>query len=55
MPSGISDLDGDVWEWTTSYFKLGFESATENRCPAIVAAGENEAIVSVFVRDPPRV
>jgi formylglycine-generating enzyme required for sulfatase activity len=51
-PSGIADLDGNVWEWTSSCFKPGFESATENRCPAFVAAGEHEAIVSLFVRDP---
>jgi formylglycine-generating enzyme required for sulfatase activity len=50
--SGISDLDGNVWEWTSSCFKPGFESATENRCPAFVAAGEHEAVVSLFVRDP---
>ena len=51
-PSGIADLDGNVWEWTSSCIKPGFESATENRCPAFVAAGEHEATVSVFVRDP---
>jgi formylglycine-generating enzyme required for sulfatase activity len=50
--SGIADLDGNVWEWTSSCFKPGFESATENRCPAFVAAGEHEAVVSLFVRDP---
>jgi formylglycine-generating enzyme required for sulfatase activity len=51
-PSGIADLDGNVWEWTSSCFKPGFESATENRCPAFFAAGEHEAAVSLFVRDP---
>jgi formylglycine-generating enzyme required for sulfatase activity len=51
-PSGIADLDGNVWEWTASCFRSGFESATENRCPAFVAAGEHEAVVSLFVRDP---
>jgi formylglycine-generating enzyme required for sulfatase activity len=50
--SGIADLDGNVWEWTSSCFRPGFESATENRCPAFVAAGEHEAVVSLFVRDP---
>jgi formylglycine-generating enzyme required for sulfatase activity len=49
---GISDLDGNVWEWTSSCFKPGFESATENRCPAFVVAGEHEAMMSLFVRDP---
>jgi formylglycine-generating enzyme required for sulfatase activity len=51
-PSGIADLDGNVWEWTSSCFRPGFESSTENRCPAFVAAGEHEAIMSLFVRDP---
>lgn len=51
-PSGIADLDGNVWEWTSSCFRPGFESATGNRCPAFVAAGEHEAVVSLFVRDP---
>lgn len=50
--SGIADLDGNVWEWTSSCFKPGFESATENRCPAFVAAGEHEAVLSLFIRDP---
>jgi formylglycine-generating enzyme required for sulfatase activity len=45
---GISDLDGNVWEWTSSCAKPGFG----DQCPAYVAAGEHEAAVSVFVRDP---
>jgi formylglycine-generating enzyme required for sulfatase activity len=51
-PEASCYLDGNVWEWTSSCFRPGFESATENRCPAFVAAGEHEAIVSLFVRDP---
>lgn len=51
-PSGVADLDGNVWEWTSSCFRPGFENATENRCPAFFAAGQHEAIVSLFVRDP---
>ncbi len=47
-PEGISDLDGNVWEWTSSCAKPGFGDL----CPAYVTAGEHEAAVSVFVRDP---
>ena len=50
--SGIADLDGNVWELTSSCIKPAFESATENRCPAFVVAGEHEATASLFVRDP---
>ena len=45
---GISDLDGNVWEWTSSCAKPGFGDL----CPAYVVAGEHEAVISVFVRDP---
>ncbi|MGB9141372.1 MAG: SUMF1/EgtB/PvdO family nonheme iron enzyme [Aestuariivirga sp.] len=48
-PEGISDLDGNVWEWTASCAKPGFE---DGQCPAYVAAGEHEATISVFVRNP---
>jgi formylglycine-generating enzyme required for sulfatase activity len=47
-PERISDLDGNVWEWTSSCAKPGFG----DHCPAYVAAGEHEAAISIFVRDP---
>jgi formylglycine-generating enzyme required for sulfatase activity len=50
--AGIADLDGNVWEWTASCFSSAFGGAKENLCPAFVAAGEHEAVVSVFIRNP---
>jgi formylglycine-generating enzyme required for sulfatase activity len=45
---GIADLDGNVWEWTSSCFRAD----RDDSCPAYVVAGEHEANVSVFVREP---
>lgn len=44
----ISDVKGNVWEWTSSCVV----NAGSDRCPAYYAAGEHEAKVPVFVRDP---
>jgi formylglycine-generating enzyme required for sulfatase activity len=47
--NGLSDLAGNVWEWTASCASPGFEMAD---CPAPVVEGQHEAAVSVFIRDP---
>lgn len=51
-PDGIADLDGNVWEWTASCKRRTDAEPEGSRCPAYVAAGEHEAEVSVFVRNP---
>lgn len=51
-PAGIADLDGNVWEWTSSCFSSAFNGEMKDRCPAFVAAGAHEAVVSAFVRNP---
>lgn len=49
LPNGISDLGGNVWEWTASCAKDGQDPA---RCPAYRVEGLHQSVLSVFVRDP---
>ncbi|MFN4142486.1 formylglycine-generating enzyme family protein [Aestuariivirga sp.] len=49
LPNGISDLAGNVWEWTESCAKDGLP---EGRCPAYKVEGQHQSVLSIFVRDP---
>jgi formylglycine-generating enzyme required for sulfatase activity len=51
-PEGTTDFAGNVWEWTSSCASKGFVDKDADYCPAFKVAGEHEAVLSVFVRDP---
>ncbi len=45
----VADVTGNVWEFTSTCV---LTTVAQSRCPAFFAAGEHEAKMSVFVRDP---
>ncbi len=47
--NGISDLGGNVWEWTSTCAAAGFNAS---ECPAFMVEGLHETALPVFVRDP---
>lgn len=47
--SGVADLGGNVWEWTAT---CAVADGDPDRCPAFIAAGDHEAGLPVFLRDP---
>ncbi|MEX0303666.1 MAG: formylglycine-generating enzyme family protein [Leisingera sp.] len=48
--SGISDLDGSVWEWTQDCYN----GATPGSCSAFYLGGEHLSVMSFLIRDPAR-
>lgn len=49
LANGISDLAGNVWEWTDTCARDSFDPS---RCPAYKVEGEHETAMPIFVRDP---
>jgi formylglycine-generating enzyme required for sulfatase activity len=47
--SGIADLSGNVWEWSSTCAKA---SMNDVDCPAYIVEGLHEGAVSIFIRDP---
>lgn len=54
-PQGISDLNGSVWEWTSScYAGVNTDATTTNHCPAYFVGGDHVAAMPYLVCDPAR-
>lgn len=49
LANGVADLSGNVWEWTASCVA---DVSGRTPCPAYVVAGEHEAEIPTFLRDP---
>jgi formylglycine-generating enzyme required for sulfatase activity len=49
---GIADLDGNVWEWTSSCAANDAGIDDPAHCPAMTVMGAHESVIPVFVRDP---
>lgn len=52
--TGITDLDGNVWEWTGECYGGEAGDTAAEKCPAYWVAGEHMAVIPVFTRDPAR-
>lgn len=52
--SGVADLDGSVWEWTSDCYSGTQTNIDADRCPAFYVAGLHIAAMSYLERDPAR-